>query len=104
MSAEDTTRTHPYAALAGSAEWAVLDRAVLELAENRDLVETTAHEYIVGYLCKALVKVPETSATASEYRRLALSRVREAVKRANPDQRDLVRELIEERRTEAQSE
>jgi hypothetical protein len=56
MSVEDSSRPHPYLGLTTTPQWAVIDRAVLELAENRDLVETTAHEYIVGYLCKALAE------------------------------------------------
>ena len=54
LRAERSLSHHPYADFAMSSQWSVIDRAVLELAENRDLVETTAHEYIVGYLCKAL--------------------------------------------------
>ena len=110
MSADDSSRPHPYLGLTTTPQWAVIDRAVLELAENRDLVETTAHEYIVGYLCKALADRMggEIGAVAdferSEHRRQALDRVRKAVKQANPKKRDLVRELIEERRAEAQGE
>jgi hypothetical protein len=82
----------------------VLDQAVLDLAANRDLVETTSHEYIVGYLCKALAAGMENEAKSAVPRLEALSRVRAAVQRANPQKRDLVRELIEERRTESHSE
>lgn len=93
-----------------SSQWSVIDRAVLELAENRDLVETTAHEYIVGYLCKALAErgagvemnMLPTSLEAS--RGEALRKLREAVKAANPGHRDLVSELIAERTAEAQHE
>jgi hypothetical protein len=104
MSADDRSRSHPYAVLEGSQEWTVLDRAVSELVENRDLVETTAHTYVVGYLCKALATTGRGNSDSGTERRQALNRLREAVRRANPNQRDLVRELIEERRTEARSE
>jgi hypothetical protein len=85
---------------------------VCELAENRDLVETTAHEYIVGYLCKALEANPTSHVEAANRSKVhnrttrgeALRRVREAVRKANPLNRDLVQELIEERRLEAQGE
>ena len=101
----DSTASHPYSELAGSPAWQIIDRAIAELATNRDLVETTAHDYIVGYLCKALAssKVEAAhSAVDQEARRAALHRLRTAVQQANPEGRDLVAELIAERRAEAE--
>lgn len=46
---------HPYADLEGSDLWNEVDRAIMELIKNRDLVETSAHPYIVGYICRKLV-------------------------------------------------
>jgi len=110
MNAEDPSRPHPYSGLTTTPQWAVIDRAVLELAENQDLVETTAHEYIVGYLCKALAEgtasdiEPASATNEVGSRHKALHRLRKTVRQANPAGRDLVRELIEERLAEAQSE
>lgn len=100
--------SHPYAELEGTAQWSVIDRALIELAENRDLVETTAHEYIVGYLCKALAEparlAPQqiVQPLSPEGRRNALTNIRAAVRKANTTNRDLAEELIAERRLEAQ--
>ena len=111
MSSREQSSDHPYSSLAGSPQWAVIDRAVLELAQNRDLVETTAHEYIVGSLCKALADRwrPENESSdlqpvTRRVRSDVLSKLREAVKAAKPTDRDLVEELIAERTAEGQHE
>jgi hypothetical protein len=36
--------------------WGVVDRAIKDLIENRDLDETTGHELIVDYIVKALAE------------------------------------------------
>jgi len=87
----------------------VIDRALLELAGNQDLEEKTDHDYIVGYLCEALADParrtsPESAdllqAAERERRRALLEKVRKAIRAANPSGRDLVQELIAERREE----
>jgi len=35
--------------------WRIVSKAVTELVNNGDLRETTAHPYIVGYICKSIV-------------------------------------------------
>jgi hypothetical protein len=52
----DKSRLHPYADLEGTALWTQIDRAITELIRNRDLVEATAHPYVVGYICKTLME------------------------------------------------
>lgn len=52
----DESRLHPYAALEGTALWMQVDQAITELIQNRDLVEATAHPYVVGYICQKLVE------------------------------------------------
>jgi hypothetical protein len=54
MSNDNAQRDHPYRLFEATPEWAILDRAIRELVENYGIQETTAHEYIVGYLCKSL--------------------------------------------------
>lgn len=111
ISKSEASPRHPYESLASTPEWPVIDRAIQELAGNRDLVETTSHEYIVGYLCRALertrstlaepaLSVAEDSAETAR-RRAVLRAAREAIRAANPEGRDLVQELIDERRAEA---
>jgi hypothetical protein len=56
MSQRVKRQRHPYERYQGTAEWMVIDRALVDLARNQDIVETTAHNYIVGYLCKALAE------------------------------------------------
>ena len=77
----------------------VLDAALAELAENHDLVETTDHRYLVGYLCKALAARQEEQ--KKQKRLKAWDAARAIVAEANVDGRDLVQELIDERRLEA---
>ncbi len=47
---------HPYKNLEGTAVWLIVDSALADLEENQDLTLTTAREYVVGYLCKSLLK------------------------------------------------
>lgn len=47
---------HPYTEFEGTKLWRVIDKALDDLVENRDLTETTDRRYIVGYLCKRIVK------------------------------------------------
>ena len=46
---------HPYTRFEGTPLWRALERALDDLVTNRDLVETTRREYIVGYLCQEVV-------------------------------------------------
>lgn len=45
---------HPYGRWEGTPLWRVIDKAVCDLIQNRDLVEDEYHEYIVGYICKII--------------------------------------------------
>jgi len=47
--------THPYVKLEGTPIWIAVEAAINDLVENSDLVESTAHDYIVGYLCQKIV-------------------------------------------------
>ena len=84
-----------------------IDRALLELTKNRDVVETTRHEYVVGYLCKALVEPLQNDLTkrqpTNDEVRAILRAAREEFQQRHPG-RDPLAELIAERRAEAASE
>jgi hypothetical protein len=58
-------RRHPYSAYESTDAWRIIDAAITELVENRDLEETTAREYIVGYLVKALTEGEAIKAPSS---------------------------------------
>lgn len=47
---------HPYQELEGHAAWRVVNRAIDKLVANGDIQESTAREYIVGYLLESLEK------------------------------------------------
>ena len=47
-------QTHPYVAWERTPLWRAIDKAVIDLVENRDLVEDEYREYIVGYICKTI--------------------------------------------------
>jgi hypothetical protein len=95
--------SHPYESYTGTVEWTVVDRAIRELVENRDLKETTAHSHIVGYLCKALVERTAVNSKPKRTReelRAIIAAAREEYQAKNPG-RDPVAELIAERREAA---
>jgi hypothetical protein len=46
---------HPYVALEGTPIWIAVEGAIDDLVKNSDLVESTAREYVVGYLCQKIV-------------------------------------------------
>lgn len=47
---------HPYAAWRGTRIWSILEAAIEELVDNRDLEEMTPREYIVGFLAKRVTE------------------------------------------------
>jgi hypothetical protein len=44
----------PYKKIQATKTWNVVDDAVEQLVKNKDLVETTARRYIVGFILKQL--------------------------------------------------
>jgi hypothetical protein len=44
----------PYKKFQATKSWSVVDDAVEQLVKNKDLVETTARRYIVGFILKQL--------------------------------------------------
>ena len=53
--------THPYSQFEGSDLWRVLERALTDLCANQDLTVTTAPEYVIGFLCRALASHSDES-------------------------------------------
>lgn len=55
--------TGPYEMHRGTPVWKLVDKAINDLVENKDLVETTRRDYIVGYICEKLERLlPKTDA------------------------------------------
>jgi len=48
--------SHPYEKYKGSNCWRLVEKAIGDLVKNEDIKETTARDYIVGYICKTLSK------------------------------------------------
>jgi hypothetical protein len=44
----------PYKKFQATEAWKIVDHAIEELVENKDLTETTARRYIVGFILKQL--------------------------------------------------
>jgi hypothetical protein len=44
----------PYEAFRGTPAWETIDKAINDLVENGDIVETTRRDYIVGCICEKL--------------------------------------------------
>ena len=47
---------HPYKEYESHPYWRRIDKAISDLVENQDLVERGARPYIVGYLCKMVLR------------------------------------------------
>ena len=47
----------PYEMHRGTPAWQLVDKAINDLVENEDIVETTRRDYIVGYICEKLERL-----------------------------------------------
>jgi hypothetical protein len=54
---------HPYKKYQGQPLWPIIDRAIRALSRNGDIEEQTDRNYIVGFLCKQILKGTSTSKT-----------------------------------------
>jgi len=59
---DEHSSAESYAAFRETPAWRVLDEAICDLVENKDLIEQTPREYIVGYLCKKLGEMQTSEA------------------------------------------
>jgi hypothetical protein len=51
-----TPKNHPYTKFENTLLWKVVDTAISDLLENRDVKLSTSREYVVGYLCQQLAR------------------------------------------------
>ena len=47
---------HPYLKLESTRTWQFVSKAIDDLVKNGDIEEKTRREYIIGYICKFLLK------------------------------------------------
>ena len=47
---------HPYKEYESHPYWKQIDKGISDLVKNQDLVERAARPYIVGYICKTILK------------------------------------------------
>ncbi len=59
---EGKTRSQLYKSYEDLPIWRVVSKSVTELVRNGDLLETTGHPYIVGYICKSIVEAERLGA------------------------------------------
>jgi hypothetical protein len=59
--AKPSSSVSPYETQKGTLVWRIVDNAINDLVNNRDLVEATRRDYIVGYICEKLQRVLPTS-------------------------------------------
>jgi hypothetical protein len=52
----DPDYRHPYTDYENGPLWAVVEKGIGDLVKNRDLVEEEERSYIVGYLCKVILR------------------------------------------------
>lgn len=45
---------YPYVKYQSSKLWAVINKAIEELVNNKDIEEKTQRKYIIGYLCEKI--------------------------------------------------
>ena len=50
----NSSKNRPYRKFENTKLWNVVEKAVADLVENQDIVETTHRYYIVGYILKNL--------------------------------------------------
>ena len=48
--------SHPYTEFEGTALWKVVDAALAELEQNRDVKLSTTRDRVVGYLCQQIAR------------------------------------------------
>jgi hypothetical protein len=58
---EPASSTYPYEMYRGTRVWKVVEKAINDLVDNKDLVEKTPRDYIVGYMCKKLRGIVSTA-------------------------------------------
>jgi hypothetical protein len=58
---------HPYVKLEGTPLWNAIELAIKDLVLNKDIVESTARPYIVGYLCQRISRVEDCLRLRSMY-------------------------------------
>jgi hypothetical protein len=49
--------TSPYEKYEGTPVWKVVEKAISDLVDNDDIVETARRDYIVGFICKKLQRL-----------------------------------------------
>lgn len=47
---------HPYKDFESTELWTVVKKALKELIKNQDIEITTKEDYVIGYLCKKILK------------------------------------------------
>jgi hypothetical protein len=47
---------HPYTDYEADPLWPLIEKGIRDLVENRDIVEKEDRSYIVGYLCKVILR------------------------------------------------
>jgi hypothetical protein len=47
----------PYETQKGTPVWKIIDGAINDLVENKDIIEATRRDYIVGYICEKLKQI-----------------------------------------------
>jgi len=47
---------HPYRKFENTPLWKVVEEAISDLKENRDIEVTTRLEYVIGYICERLAE------------------------------------------------
>ena len=52
----DPAYRHPYTDYEADPLWPLIEKGIGDLVENKDLVEKEDRNYIVGYLCKVILK------------------------------------------------
>jgi hypothetical protein len=56
--------THPYVQFEGTQVWRVLKKSLSDLEKNQDVELKEWHQYVVGYLCKQLVRANAVTRSA----------------------------------------
>jgi len=53
-SSDDPDHPNPYVEEENTQQWRSVNKAIGDLVQNKDLIERTPREYIVGYICSRI--------------------------------------------------
>jgi hypothetical protein len=77
-------QNQPYQKYKGTEQWRALNKAIQNLVKNKDLVENTTRDRILGYLCKTLKALTPKPSKAAKHRHIVAHSITLQDTKGNP--------------------